>query len=586
MKRLWILLLALVVACDPAASSTVSDAGSDAPVARLGTLDATLEGHKLGAGPTSVALRYIAQSGATDGQVATWTGGIWAPASLPATGGGSLDAATLAPIVGNGTAASPIALERLDGGGVGKPLEWAGDAWVPTAPNVGSVVGSAPVSCMNSVGVVTCGLTGTGYAASVTGTNGVSCSPTTGSASCGLSAPVSVANGGTGTVTAPSSTQVLVAQSSSAYAPETLSGDCTLSSSGVVTCDHLGGGAISYLASAGAFSGPVLGWGATATGPLVGQNAQTTDVAPPPFSITASSAFPGASTHLRGGDVALYGGAGATTGGLSGDVTVNFVTPSSGTNVTPFGRLKVTLDGTTVFAVGSDPFWGPALFFGDPSTTNAAMYSPNSNTTNLAAGTTAGVIIGGSAFAVHALGSSTETVIGSEYNFALTTNSLGGSYGGGQGVVNLAPATTNPTGTTTGSVFYSDNSTGDFGVKAPAGTSAAIDVGASAFTANVPLDLPSGGPLTIANCNGGTTTATALQSSGLLFVATCTTGSTASTVKSAYGPVGGVLWFVRNTSGVSLTFEFSSGSGVSVATGTSALITSNGTNALVLMAGT
>ena len=56
-----------------------------------------------------------------------------------------------------------------------------------------------------------------------------------------ISMPVSIANGGTGASTAPSSGQIVVGQSSTAYAPETVGGDCTISSSGSLTCTKTSG---------------------------------------------------------------------------------------------------------------------------------------------------------------------------------------------------------------------------------------------------------------------------------------------------------------------------------------------------------
>ena len=52
----------------------------------------------------------------------------------------------------------------------------------------------------------------------------------------GLSLPLATLNGGTGTTTAPLSTQILVGQTGSVYAPETVIGDCTLATTGSLTC--------------------------------------------------------------------------------------------------------------------------------------------------------------------------------------------------------------------------------------------------------------------------------------------------------------------------------------------------------------
>ena len=58
------------------------------------------------------------------------------------------------------------------------------------------------------------------------------------------------------------------------------------------------------------------------------------------------------------------------------------------------------------------------------------------------------------------------------------------------------------------------------------------------------------------------------------------------TVVSLLPPTPGILKFLRNISGHNVTFQFSIGGGVTFATGTSALITSDGANAVLLMAGT
>jgi len=52
----------------------------------------------------------------------------------------------------------------------------------------------------------------------------------------GLALPLGTLDGGTGTVTAPIPGQLLVGQAGSVYAPETLYGDCTIGSNGMITC--------------------------------------------------------------------------------------------------------------------------------------------------------------------------------------------------------------------------------------------------------------------------------------------------------------------------------------------------------------
>jgi hypothetical protein len=59
-----------------------------------------------------------------------------------------------------------------------------------------------------------------------------------------------VANGGLNTSSAPVTAQIPIAQSATAYAPETLSGDCTLSSAGVIACTKTNGTALGSAATA------------------------------------------------------------------------------------------------------------------------------------------------------------------------------------------------------------------------------------------------------------------------------------------------------------------------------------------------
>ena len=65
--------------------------------------------------------------------------------------------------------------------------------------------------------------------------------------------PIAVSSGGTGSAAPPASGQLLVGNASgSAFAPQTLSGDCTLSSSGSITCTKTSGAAFGAAATHGA----------------------------------------------------------------------------------------------------------------------------------------------------------------------------------------------------------------------------------------------------------------------------------------------------------------------------------------------
>src|SRR5262252_1687427 len=87
----------------------------------------------------------------------------------------------------------------------------------------------------------------------ITSAGAVTCTKTSGVAFTGLataSIPLSVANGGHGSGTAPTSAQIPIAQSATAYTPQTLSGDATITNAGVITVTKTGGVAFTGLATA------------------------------------------------------------------------------------------------------------------------------------------------------------------------------------------------------------------------------------------------------------------------------------------------------------------------------------------------
>src|SRR5215472_16262559 len=83
------------------------------------------------------------------------------------------------------------------------------------------------------------------YTITVTKTNGVAL---TGLATATI--PLAIANGGTGITTAPTSGQMLVANSATTYAPVAMSGDCSITSGGAITCTKTGGVAYTAFATA------------------------------------------------------------------------------------------------------------------------------------------------------------------------------------------------------------------------------------------------------------------------------------------------------------------------------------------------
>lgn len=151
------------------------------------------------------------------------------------------------------------------------------------------------------------GCTGTATPALLAGT-GLSVAGTFPAQTFTLQTPVAVANGGVGIGTAPSAGQLLVAQTASAYAPETVSGDATITTGGVVANQGLTFGATDMqLNSTAPSTGQCLAWdGAKISG-------------------AACAAGSGVVTSSTGPNIAQYSaGTGATVGGvpISGDATL------------------------------------------------------------------------------------------------------------------------------------------------------------------------------------------------------------------------------------------------------------------------
>jgi hypothetical protein len=264
----------------------------------------------------------------------------------------------------------------------------------------------------------------------------------------------------------------------------TLSGDATSTAAGVHTVTQAQAGAIAFTVTTGATV-----WAATAT-PSLSQTSEAGAATPSNFTIT-----PQLSTNVAG-----------TTGHL----IVNLQPPTVAAGYASTGRFKTQTNGVTTFCVGTDTYWGNALFFADPSSTNAVIYQIGSSTLLNGTGSV-GIELNGSASVFRATLATTEGVIGSGYNFALSST-VAGAYGGGLGVMGLQKAGTNPTTSiSTGGVIYSDASTGALCLYAPTDTSTtgpSMAVGHSTWTGGV------GQALTIGIAGGAQATAFALSITG------------------------------------------------------------------------
>jgi hypothetical protein len=129
-------------------------------------------------------------------------------------------------------------------------------AVVPAGPlGGGGTSGSVPITCATCV---TASSPGVGIA-HFAGSTQAATSSAVNLASADVTGVLAVANGGTNTATAPAAAQIPVAQSATAYAPETVSGDCTFAATGAITCTKSNGTALGTMATQNASAVAVTG---------------------------------------------------------------------------------------------------------------------------------------------------------------------------------------------------------------------------------------------------------------------------------------------------------------------------------------
>ena len=142
--------------------------------------------------------------------------------------------------VGNGTAGSN-GLNLLSG------------TYMFNGAPIGGTCGAGTfVSAMSGTGGLTCttpAAGGTGTVTSIVAGTGLTGGTITTTGTIALSTPVSIANGGTQTNTAPTSGQILIAQSATSYLPRTVATDLAINATGAATVNGIKGAAIPALAA-------------------------------------------------------------------------------------------------------------------------------------------------------------------------------------------------------------------------------------------------------------------------------------------------------------------------------------------------
>jgi hypothetical protein len=198
----------------------------------------------------------------TTGQLMVWNGSTWAAVSSAGGGGsGTVTSITAGAGLAGGviTTTGTISLTSpvtIANGGTGNT----------TAPTAGQI---EIAQSGTSIAPVTLGGDGTitsAGALTVTRTQG-----TAFTALATATVPLSVANGGSGNGTAPASGQIHIAANGTTFVPQTIAGDGTLNSSGTLTITKTAGVAFTALATASIPLSVANGGSGSGTAPTLGQ---------------------------------------------------------------------------------------------------------------------------------------------------------------------------------------------------------------------------------------------------------------------------------------------------------------------------
>jgi hypothetical protein len=482
-------------------------------------------------------------------------------------------------------------------------------ATVPVSvANGGNGTSTAP-----SIGQLPIAQSATSYApqtlsgdASVTSTGVVTVLKTNGSAFTALataSLPLSIANGGRGASTAPTAGQLDVAQSASAFAPVTLSGDCTITSAGAITCSKTNGTAFTALATATVPVSVANGGNGTSTAPSAGQlpiAQSATSYAPQTLSGDASVTNAGVVTVSKtsgtafGALATLNVGTGlvSSTGNLNLNITGGGCTP---------GNFVSSITGAGIATCATPSAGAPA--------TNPAGGQNNYAPINMPVLTTASsgptlTLNGGSFLPVMYLGSSTQPWGAVESTVAGAADLSGGAHYNGSAFIADATSAEILRLTTNGFNFFQNASLtagvsfgptlvgtlDSTGINLPTGATykingVALSGGLTSIVAGTGLTggtiTTSGGtialatPVSIANGGSGSTTAPSI---GQLEVASSATAFTPVTMSGdATLTSAGVITVTKlNNVSPGALYALNVGSGLASATGNLNLALSGG----------
>jgi hypothetical protein len=189
----------------------------------------------------------------------------------------------------SGLATATIPLSVVNGGRGSSSAPTAGMLDIAQSATVISPTAMSGDCTIASTGAITCTKTSS-IAFGALATLNVGTGLTSSTGNLNLTVPVSIANGGTGTTTAPTTGQIITAQSASAYGPVTMSGDATITSAGAISVTKTSGTAFTGLATATIPLSIANGGRGSSTAPTVGQvSVATSTTAFSPVTVSCGS---------------------------------------------------------------------------------------------------------------------------------------------------------------------------------------------------------------------------------------------------------------------------------------------------------
>ena len=304
--------------------------------------------------------------------------------------------------------------------------------------------------------------------------------------------------------------QVVMTGAGGSVANTTIGGDCTIASSGYLTCSSLGAGSVAYGASTGTFT-----WTKGDTAPGFTQS-NAADGSTPVNTVIAPQAPNGAT--------------GSAAQNTPGSLVVNLAVPGAVGTAGAYPALTVNTGAVPTLTVTGGAGYS-VLYLNQKdgwqlASESGSVYLQSSSAT-------------GYAIIQHAGGvSQVNSWYGVQINTAAVTD-----FGGGWGVLGISKAITNPTALTTGALLWADQTSGALEMHGGGAVNSGLEVHAAHVGFGQPLAglLYDGGvaPLAFAQASvsigdgGGTLT---LDSSTVTNPKINVSGNTGGTEHIAFGP--------------------------------------------------